>query len=75
MASTYSSRHSKPLGADGNAWAGAARNMGIEALAGDTDLITVFDDFNGVVNGVDTFGGAAIFEDSGWGQALIQLGW
>lgn len=66
MASTYSGRHSKPLGVSAEGWAGAGRNMSIEALSGDTDLITVFDDLNGTVKGTDTFGGAAVFEDSGW---------
>ena len=66
MASNYSSRHSKPLGVNAEGWAGAGRNLGVEALAGGTDLITVLDDFDSIVNGVDTFGGAAIFEDSNW---------
>jgi hypothetical protein len=45
---------------------GAALNMGLDAIMGGTDMITVFDDFNSIIKGADTFGGDAIFEDSGW---------
>ncbi len=61
-----SSHFKGPLLGSRFAMAGAAENLNIEAVAGESDLITVFDDFNGVVKGTDTFGGAAIFEDSGW---------
>jgi hypothetical protein len=50
---------------------GAAADMGIEALAGGTDMITVFDDFNHVMPST-TFGAATgdaatnPWEDSGW---------
>ncbi|OGR29708.1 MAG: hypothetical protein A2139_02355 [Desulfobacca sp. RBG_16_60_12] len=72
MATDYSGRYSKPLGCSRHAMGGAAEGLGIEALAGDTEMVTVFDDFNGVVKGTDTFGGAAIFEDSGW--VLTDIG-
>ncbi len=48
------------------AMAGAAEDLSIEALIGDSELVTVFDDFNSIVKGIDTFGASAIFEDSGW---------
>lgn len=46
MATVYSSRHSKPLGGGDNAFGGAGLNLGIEALAGETEMVTMFDDFN-----------------------------
>jgi hypothetical protein len=61
-----------PLVGDRKSWGGAAENLGLEAISGETDLITVFDDFDGVVKGTDSFSGAAIFEPSGW--VLTDLG-
>jgi hypothetical protein len=46
MATSYSGRYSRPLGAGDNAFGGAGLNLGIEALAGETEMITTFDDFN-----------------------------
>jgi hypothetical protein len=45
--------------------------MGIEALAGDTDMVTVFDDFNCVIPNDETSaatgtGDTNAFEDAGW---------
>lgn len=62
----YGVSYSRPLGCDDKAMGGAAWNLGLEALLGESDMITVFDDFNSSIKGTDTFGGAAIFEDSGW---------
>lgn len=46
MATSYSGRYSKPLGAGDDAFGGAGLNLGIEGLAGETELVTTFDDFN-----------------------------
>jgi hypothetical protein len=46
MATVYSSRHSKPLGAGRHAFGGGGLNMGVDALFGETELITVFEDYN-----------------------------
>ena len=62
----YSTRFGRPIGVSRQGFGGAGANLGIEALAGETDMITVFDDFNDIVKGTDTFGDAAIFEDFGW---------
>ena len=72
MATPYSGRYSKPLGCSRHAMGGAAQDLGIEALAGETDLVTVFDDFNSVMTTtalpVAVTGDAATnaFTDSGW---------
>jgi hypothetical protein len=39
--------------------------MGIEALAGDSDMVWTFDDFNGVIAS-EGFGDAAFWETTGW---------
>jgi hypothetical protein len=65
MATDYSARYSKTLGCGVDAMGGAASGLGIEALAGDTEMVTVFDDFNGHI-AQDSFSGATILEDSGW---------
>ena len=57
---------SGPLLSDNRALGGAAAEMHIDATAGEGDMITTFDDFDDVVNGIDTFAGAGIFEDSSW---------
>lgn len=72
MATNYSGRYSRPLGASRHAMGGAAENMGIEALAGDTDLVTIFDDFNHIMPTVAlpvvALGDAAtnVWEECGW---------
>ena len=60
-----SSKFKHALGAGENAMGGAAHNMGVECLAGETDMITVFDDFNGVVP-TEAFGGSTNWETMGW---------
>ena len=67
----YSGRHQNPIGASDRAMGGAATNMGVEALAGDTDMVTVFDDFNHIMPnmGTDETDG---FEECGW--TLAQVG-
>jgi hypothetical protein len=66
MATSYSQRYGRPIGVNNRGFGGAGLNLGIEALTGETEMITVFDDFNDVLKGSDTFGGSAIFEDHGW---------
>lgn len=65
MGSPYSSRVSRPIGCSDKAMGGAALNMGLEAIMGETDMITVFDDFNGVVL-TDEFDEAANWETNNW---------
>ena len=65
MSSNYSGRYENPLGVGPRGFGGAGWNLGVEALAGQTDLVTVFDDFNGVVPS-ETFGDAANWETMGW---------
>lgn len=70
--SSYSARYSKPLGAGQYGMGGAATDLGIEALAGETEMITVFDDFNdplpntefGAVSAAD--GTTNAWEECGW---------
>jgi hypothetical protein len=57
---------------------GAGFNLGLEALAGDTDLVTVFDDFNDNIPNT-TFGQTAaadgqvnIWEENGW--TMVDVG-
>lgn len=66
MGNVYGNRFSRPLGVNDQGMGGAGLNLGIEALIGQTDMITVIDDFNGWVKGTDSGGGSTIFEDSGW---------
>ena len=63
---SYSNRLPRPIGCNDQAMGGAAMNLGIEALTGETDMVTVFDDFNGTLKGAEGFGDAAVWEDSGW---------
>jgi len=65
MATDYGARFSKAVGCTRHAMGGAAEGLGIEALAGDTEMVTVFDDFDGVVT-TETFGGTAYWEQVGW---------
>lgn len=62
----YGNHHSRGVGCDDKAMGGAAQGLGIEALTGDGDMFTVFDDFNSTLKGAEGFGDAAIWEDSGW---------
>ena len=61
----FASKYGRPLGASRDAMGGAALNMGIEALTGEIDMITVFDDFNGFVD-VEGFGDTAYLTTMGW---------
>lgn len=65
MGSSYSSRVSRPIGLNDKAFGGAGLNLGLEAIAGETDMITTFDDFNGVVK-EEGWDDAANWETSGW---------
>ena len=51
--------------ASDRAFGGAASEMHINATAGEGDMVTVFDDFNGVVL-AEGFGDAANWETNGW---------
>jgi hypothetical protein len=67
----YSGRFQHGLGGSNKAMGGAAFNMGIEAQGGDTDMVTVFDDFNDVVPN-DEFGAATGDADT---SPLGDAGW
>jgi hypothetical protein len=68
----YSNRFQHGLGCNDEAMAGAGHNLGIEALAGDTDLVTVFDDFNDTMPNVGfsdvsaADGTTNSWEENGW---------
>ena len=68
---SFSSRHERPIGASNKAQGGAAFNQSVSGLEGESDLVTVFDDFNQAVT-TTTFGTSAGattsngFEDAGW---------
>ena len=65
MATDYSARYGKTLGGSTDAMGGAAAGCNLEALTGDTEMVTVFDDFNGIVL-TDEFDEATNWEPSGW---------
>ena len=65
MATSYSARYSRPLGVSNRGFGGAGLNLGIEALCGETEMVTTFDDFNGVV-GVEAGDGTTNWETLGW---------
>jgi len=65
MATDYGARFSKAVGCTRHAMGGAAEGMGIEALAGDTEMVTIFDDFNGIVL-KEGFGDGANWETARW---------
>ena len=67
MSTSYGGRYDKPLGAGPRAFGGAGHNLGIEALAGETEMVTIFDDFNSIIHS-DTFGDGV---GGDWGV----LGW
>ena len=72
MATIYSSRSNKPHGVGRLGFGGAGLNLDMAALAGETDLITTFDDFNDhmsvttwlLASGAD--GTTNLWEESGW---------
>jgi len=64
MATDYGARFSKAVGCTRHAMGGAAEGLGIEALAGDTEMVTIFDDFDGIVE-ADQFGVATNWETIG----------
>lgn len=67
----YSTRRGRPIGVSDQGFGGAGLNLGIEALAGEGDMITVFDDFNHVIP-LDEFGATtgdadtSVLGDCGW---------
>jgi len=63
MGTSYSGRYTNPLGAGPRAFGGAGWNLGVEALAGQTEISTVFDDFNRTMT-ADAAGTA--MELNGW---------
>jgi hypothetical protein len=65
MATNYSARYSKPIAGNRHSQGGAALNLDVGCLQGESDMITVFDDFNHVMESMapaDTDG----FEECGW---------
>lgn len=69
---TYGASFSRPLGVDNKGKGGAALKLGIEGLAGETELVTVHDDFDGVLP-TTTFGAVSAadgtvntWEENGW---------
>jgi hypothetical protein len=67
----YSARYQHALGCSDKAFGGAGLNLGIEALGGDLDMVTVFDDFNDCLlqDAMDAATGDAAtshWEDNGW---------
>lgn len=54
-----------PLVGDNSTLGGAGIDLPIECTAGDTDMVGIFDDFNGIVE-ADTFGDATNWETVGW---------
>ena len=61
----YSGRHQHILGGSEKAMGGAGLNMNIEAMGGDTDMVTVFDDFNHFIENVE-FTDTDGWEECGW---------
>lgn len=62
---SYGTHFKRGLGVREDAMAGAAKGMSIEALIGDGDMVTVFDDFNNIV-GEEAFDVAGLWEALGW---------
>jgi hypothetical protein len=71
MATSYSARYGRPLGVSNRGFGGAGLNLGIEALCGETEMVTTFDDFNGSV-GTEAFNGTTNWETLGW--TLSEVG-
>ncbi len=69
--SNYSGRVSKPVGASANAMGGCALNMAAECLNGQTDMVTIFDDFNSVITN-ETGAGTSHWEVLGW--TIVGIG-
>jgi hypothetical protein len=63
MATRYSGRFSKPLGANADAFGGAGLNLNIAALSGETEMVHSFDDFDDQVAG------------AGPGNNVPRIGW
>ncbi len=61
----FSMRHGRPLGASSKAFGGAALNLPVGCMEGESDMIYTFDDFNGYMTGED-FNNTAEWEPSGW---------
>jgi hypothetical protein len=54
-----------PLLGSRQAFGGAGENLGLDAVAGESDLVTTFDDFNRIIV-AEGFGDAAEWETKGW---------
>lgn len=65
MATPFSGRYTKPLGANRHAQGGAALNQDIGCLTGESDMVTVFDDFNHVMESMAP-ADADGFAECGW---------
>lgn len=65
MSTDYAERHQKTSAGSSRAMGGAASGMGLECLTGDTEMVTTFDDFNGIVK-QEGFDGVTNWETCGW---------
>ncbi len=63
--SGYGERKSRAVGLNDKAFGGAGLNLSLDAVMGEGDMITVFDDFNGRVD-VEGFGDSAFWDILGW---------
>ena len=68
MATIYGSRHTRPLGVSRHGFGGAGLNLGVDALFGETDLITTFDDFNHVATNATAAAGPP---GVGWTSTVV----
>jgi len=62
---SYGTRVSRAIGASDKAFGGAGLNLPAECLAGEGDMIGIFDDFNGVML-TEAGNGTAHWETQGW---------
>lgn len=65
MGSPYSSRQSRPTGASDKSFGGAGLNLGLNALCGESNMVTTFDDFDGIVT-TEEADSATNYETLGW---------
>ncbi len=65
MPAGYGEAKSRAIGLDDQAFGGAGMNLSLDAIMGEGDMVTTFDDFNGIVLSQE-FGAANGWEDLGW---------
>lgn len=61
----YGERKSRAIGLDDQAFGGAGMNLSLDAVMGEGDMITTFDDFNSFVE-AEGFGDSANWPEVGW---------